>query len=384
MGYRFKTAGTAFFGKNALESAESAIRALGNKALIVTGKVVTKTGMVDVLTEALDSWGIGYAIFNDLPGEPDDHMIKAGTAVYEKEGCDFLIGMGGGTPIDSAKAISLYSAYHKDFSSYMGVSVTGDLPPVAAIPTTAGTGSEATKFFCVTDTATDTKLLLGGDSLLPDVAIVDPEFTLSSPKSVTAATGMDALTHAVESYTSKKANPITDLYAKDAVRRIFSCLPAAYEDGHDKRAREQMALAAYEAGVCINNASVTLVHGMSRPIGAIFHVPHGISNAMIIGQCLDFALEGCPDRFADLGRVIGAAKEGDGPMQAGRAFIKAVERLAGELNIPTLSGYGIDREKFFAAMSDMADAALASGSPANTRRTVGKEDILRIYQALWQ
>ena len=384
MGYRFKTAGQAFFGEDALEMAGPVLGSMGKKALIVTGKIVTKSGMTAVLTDELDKQGVKYSIFSDLPGEPDDLMVKAGAALYEKEGCDFIIGLGGGTPLDSAKAIGMYVTNHEDFIDLVGKNAAGDFPPLAAIPTTAGTGSEVTKFICLTDSASDTKILLGGDDLIPDLAIINPAFTLSAPGSVTAATGMDALTHAVESYTSRKGNPVTDLYAEDAIKKIFTYLPAAYKDGSDKEARSQMAIAAYEAGVCINNASVTLVHGMSRPIGALFHVPHGISNAMLIGECLTFALEGCPDRFAALARLIGKADESADDKKAAKIFIDAIKELADTLDIPTLEGYGIDREAFFEKMPKMAKDAITSGSPANTIRPVSEQDVLDIYAKLWQ
>src|SRR5574344_228227 len=173
-----------------------------------------------------------------------------------------------------------------NLSDFSGRSIENPIPPLVAIPTTAGTGSEATKFTVITDTKKDIKMLLKGDPLIPKLAIVNYEFGISAPKKVTAATGLDALTHAVEAFTSRKANPITDDIAISAIKRIVKYLPIAYQDGDNKIAREQMAIASLEAGVCINNSSVTLVHGMSRPIGALFHVPHGMSNAMLLCTCL--------------------------------------------------------------------------------------------------
>lgn len=219
-------------------------------------------------------------------------MINEGVRLYKENNCDFCIGIGGGSPLDSAKAIQAMAALNGNIVEYAGREIAGNFPPLVLIPTTAGTGSEATKFLCVTDSSTDTKYLLKGDDLLPDVAIVDPAFSKTAPPSVTAATGMDALTHAVEAFTSRKANTLTDTYALSAIKRIFKYLPIAYNDGNNMKAREEMSIAAYEAGVCINNSSVTLVHGMSRPIGAMFHVPHGISNAMLIKECLSYALDG--------------------------------------------------------------------------------------------
>ena len=193
---------------------------------------------------------------------------------------------------------------------------------------------------------------------------------------------MDALTHAIESYTSRKANPITDTFALSALKRIFANLPTAYNDPANEYAREQMLIAAYEAGVCINNASVTLVHGMSRPIGALFHVPHGISNAMLDIKCLGFAAQGTPEKFAAAARAVGVSEKSD-DKAAAQDFLTALEKLCSEVEIPTLAEYGIDRERFFAAMDKMADDALASGSPSNTIREVTKQDILNIYASLW-
>ena len=250
------------------------------------------------------------------------------------------------------------------------------------IPTTAGTGSEATKFTIITDAEKDIKMLLKGDKLLPDLAVLDYSYTYSAPKSVTAATGMDAFTHAIESYTSRKANPITDTFALSAMKRIFANLPTAYNDPENESAREQMLIAAYEAGVCINNASVTLVHGMSRPIGALFHVPHGISNAMLDIKCLGFAAQGASEKFAAAARGVGVSDSSDDTIAA-QDLLNAIEKLCAAVEIPTLAEYGIDREKFFASMDKMADDALASGSPSNTIREVTKQDILNIYASLW-
>ncbi len=383
MAYQFTIPGRVIIGKNALEASESAVRELGKKAFIVTGKVVTKTGMVKILTNYLEKWEIGYEIFNDITGEPTVEMIEAGVKAYKETGCDFLAAIGGGSPLDSAKAIAAMTVLGGKISDYMGVEMKGDFPPMVLIPTTAGTGSETTKFTIITDTEKDIKMLLKGEALLPRVAILDPSFTMTAPPDITAATGMDALTHAVESYTSRKGNDLTDIYALSAIRRIFKYLPAAYSNGSDEKAREELQLAAYEAGVCINNASVTLVHGMSRPIGALFHVPHGISNAMLIKECLSYVLDGCYERFAQIARTIGAAAEDTDDKEASGSFLTELEKLCRHCNIPTLAQYGIKKEAFEAVIDKMAGDAMASGSPSNTIKTVGKEDLVKIYHRLW-
>jgi alcohol dehydrogenase class IV len=382
MAYRFKMPAATYMGTDALYASEAALRRLGKKALVVSGKHVTKTGAVRRLGDFLGTLGIDWELFNDIPGEPTDEMVRAGVLKYREAGCDFLIGIGGGSPIDTAKAIAAMSVLEGEISGYMGAELTGDFPPVVALPTTAGTGSEATVFTVITDSKRDVKMLLKGDALLPALAVVDPALTLSAPAGITAATGMDALTHAVESFVSKKANDLTDMYALDAVRRIFAFLPAAYKNGRDAKAREEMAVAAFEAGVCINNASVTLVHGMSRPIGALFHVPHGISNAMLLAACMEYSLPGCPERFAKMARAIGAADAKAGDIEAGGAFIEALGWLCAKLEIPTLRGYGIEKDTFLGAIDKMADDAIGSGSPGNTRREVGAEDARAIYRKL--
>ena len=259
----------------------------------------------------------------------------------------------------------------------------GDFPPLVLIPTTAGTGSEATKFTIITDSKKNIKMLLKGEALLPNLAIIDSKFSMTAPKSVTAATGMDALTHAVEAYTSRKANPLTDTYALSAIKRIFTYLPLAYENGEDKKAREEMALAAFEAGVCINNSSVTLVHGMSRPIGALFHVAHGISNAMLIKECLSYVLDGSYERFSAIGRAIGAADNKKSDKEAAEAFLEKLTDLCNICEIPTLKEYGINKEDFDVVVDKMAQDAMDSGSPSNTIKEVSKNDLMEIYQKLW-
>jgi alcohol dehydrogenase class IV len=382
MSFEFAIPNKVFMGEGALTAASGAIKQAGTHALIVTGKVVTKSGLVDKLTAMLDEIGIKWTVFNDITGEPNDKMIDAGVAVYKANGCDFGIGIGGGSPLDSVKAILVMATEGGKIADLNGKFLDGKYPPIVAIPTTAGTGSEATKFTVITDTATDVKMLLKGN-IVPDIAIVDPSFTLSAPSGITAATGMDAFTHAVEAYTSKAASSLTDVFALSAVKRIFKYLPIAYKDGNNTEAREQLATAAFEAGVCINNSSVTLVHGMSRPIGALFHVPHGISNAMLIKECLSYVIDGTPERFADLAVAMGVAKPEDDILVSAQAFICGVERLCEACEIPTLEGYGIDREEFFSQIDKMSSDAMASGSPSNTRKAVTKDDLSLIYKKLW-
>lgn len=383
MSQEFVMPGKIISGENALENAKEIFANAGKKALIVSGKVMEKVGNVAKVASVLESAGVEYAIFTDIIGEPTDEMIQQGVEVYKKEQCDFLVGIGGGSPLDSIKAIAIQLDNPGKLSDYMGQTLTMDTPPMIAIPTTAGTGSEATWFTVITDTENNVKMLLKGPAVMPDVAILDYTFTMSSPQSVTSATGLDALTHAVEGYTSKKAQPLTDVFAISAIKRIFKYLPIAYTDGNNEEAREQMALAALEAGIVITNSSVTVVHGMSRPIGALFHVPHGISNAMLIKDCLEYVIDGALERFAVLGREIGVAEAEDSDEAAAKSFIAALDQLCKCCEVPTLEQYGIDKKEFFDVMDKMATDALISGSPGNTRKELEKEDLLNIYHTLW-
>lgn len=370
-------------GNGVLTEAAPYLKEYGTHAFIVTGKHVGKSPMIEKLKKVLEENQIAYEVFDGITGEPTDKMIEAGVSMYKSTGSDFCIGIGGGSPLDSAKAIAAMTVNPGKIADYNGKTITGKMPAIVAIPTTAGTGSETTKFTIITDQEKNIKMLLKGDCLVPDLAIIDSDFTMDMPKSVTSATGLDALTHAVEAYTSKKAFDFTDLFAISAVKRIVKYLPIAYANGYDAKAREQMALAAFEAGVCINNSSVTIVHGMSRPIGALFHVPHGLSNAMLLKECLSFALDGAYDRFADLGRAIGVATENESDKDAAEKFLNALEKLCKSCEVQTLSEYGVVEKDFTKVIEKMAEDAIASGSPGNTRKKVTKEDCMAIYRRLY-
>lgn len=383
MAREFIVPGKIVSGSGALEAAESALKAFGKKALIVTDKVMIDLGNCAKVEAALKNEGIDYVIYSDITGEPTDVMIDGGVKVYKENSCDFIVALGGGSPIDSMKAIASLIENGGSISDYMGKVIDVPVPPMVAIPTTAGTGSEATQFTIITDTKKDIKMLLKGAVLMPTLAIIDPQFTMTAPPKITAATGLDALCHAVEAYTSRKAQTLSDTFAVSAVKRIFKFLPVAFKDGKNEEARVEMSVAALEAGIAFNNASVTIIHGMSRPIGALFHVAHGLSNAMLMKECLKFALPGAYDRFADLGRAIGAAKEEDSDEAAAKKFLKEIENITKVLETPTLEEYGIDREKFFSVIDKMAFDAMASGSPQNTKRDVSVEDVKQIYRNLW-
>lgn len=384
MAYKFLVPKTIISGKDAIEQAAQQMSDLGRKALIVTDKIMVKIGNVSKLTDVLNKSNVEYEIFDGVNSEPTDIIIGEGIEVYKNSECDFLIAVGGGSPIDAAKAIGVMVQSSGNISDYMGKVINTSIPPLVAIPTTAGTGSEATQFTIISDTKNNVKMLLKGPSLIPILAIVDPEFTITSPQGVTSATGIDALTHAVEAYTSRLAQPLSDTFALSAIKRIFGNLRMAYSEGSNFEARNQMSLGALEAGIAFNNSSVTIIHGMSRPIGALFHVPHGISNAMLIVECLKFAIDGAADRFCEIAKAVEIYKEGMSDIEASKALIEEIKNLCDYLKIPTLEGYGIKYDDFIKHIDKMAEDALISGSPSNTMKQPTKEDIIKIYENLWK
>ena len=379
----FLTPKIVYTGADALDMSKNSIKGLGKKALVVTGKNSVKIGNAKKVTDMLESIGIDSVVYSEITGEPCDYMIEEGAKVYKENGCDFLVSIGGGSPMDSMKAIGVVGACGGSINDYMGKVITTPLAPMVAIPTTAGTGSETTQFTIINNTVENIKMLLKGPTLMPDIAVVDPYCTLTAPQKITSATGIDALCHAVESYTSVKAFPMADTMALSAVKRIFNSLYECYVNGSNVEARADMATAALEAGMSFNNSSVTIIHGMSRPIGALYHVPHGLSNAMLAPKCLEFAMSGCPERFCTLAQTIGVYKEGMTAEDGAKAFIDAVSELCKKLDIQTPAQFGIDKEDFFKNIDKMATDAIASGSPANTRRNPNKEEIMDIYKSLF-
>lgn len=370
-------------GENALNDAKESIAECGKKALIVTDEMMIKLGNVDKVIQLLSDNNQKFVVFANINGEPNDLMIQDGVKVYQENECDFLIAIGGGSPLDSMKAIAMMNDSLQPIASYMGKTINKELPKMVAIPTTAGTGSEATMFTIITDTATEVKMLLKGPCLIPDIAIIDPAFSMSAPQSVTSATGIDALCHAIEAYTSKKAQPLSDTFALSAISRILKNLHLAYTQPDNVNARIQMSLAALEAGISFNNSSVTIVHGMSRPIGALFHVPHGLSNAMLLGGCMKFIVDGAYDRFAQIARFTNIS-DSSSDKEAANAFIEYLIQFLAKLNVPTMSQFGIDKESYYHFIEKMANDAFISGSPSNTRKEITVEDMIQLYKEIYQ
>ncbi|WP_299183385.1 iron-containing alcohol dehydrogenase [uncultured Neptuniibacter sp.] len=355
------------------------------RPLIITDKVMVDLGYIHDIETLLSNHMIYSDVFDDTVPEPTISSIMEGVNMVREGEYDSIIAIGGGSPIDSAKAISILGKHSGSMRDYKFPRIVDEAGlPIIAVPTTAGTGSEVTKFTIITDEENDEKMLCLGLGFMPVAALVDYELTLSLPPRITADTGIDALTHAMEGYVSQKANPYSDTQVLAAMSLIGPNLRRAYHDGQDKEAREAMMLGSTLAGIGFSNASVALVHGMSRPIGAFFHVPHGLSNAMLLPSVTAFSIEAAPERYATCARTMGVADQNDTDDQANQKLLDELYALNDELKVPTLSQYGIDKTLYDSLLDEMATQALNSGSPGNNPRVPSKEEIVEIYKNLWK
>ncbi len=372
-------------GDGASQEAGNILNSLNCKRpLIVTDGMMVQLGYVARLQQSLEAASITADIFQDTLPEPTVSSIQAGVDKVRDGNYDSIIAIGGGSPIDSAKAIAILGKYGGVMRDYKFPRIVNEPGlPIIAIPTTAGTGSECTKVTIITDETNDEKMLCVGIGFMPTAALVDYSLTLSLPPRTTADTGIDALTHAMEAYVSKKASLYSDSQAIAAMKLLAPNLRKAFQDGSDQKAREEMMLGATLAGVAFSNASVALVHGMSRPIGAFYHVPHGLSNAMLLPMVTEYSIPAAPERYADCARAMGVANEGDSDQTANSKLMAELYAINKELQVPTPEQFGIDRDHFFNNLQVMAEQALASGSPGNNPRVPSADEIIEIYRKLW-
>lgn len=357
------------------------------KPLVVTDPWMVSSGTVEKALAPLRAAGLKPAIFSETVPDPTDTVVEAGARVLRAGDFDCLIGFGGGSPMDTAKAMAILAAAPAGAKMrQFKVPAQADKAavPVICIPTTAGTGSEATRFTVITDTETDEKMLIAGLGALPLAALVDYELTFSVPPRTTADTGIDSLTHALEAYVSRRANPHADSLALAAMRLIGPNLRTAYHQPDNAAAREAMMLGAMQAGLAFSNSSVALVHGMSRPIGAHFHVPHGLSNAMLLPAVTEYGLDAALPRYAEAARAIGVARREDSDEAAGARLLAELRALNDELKVPTPKGHGIDQAKWEGLLPLMAEQALASGSPANNPKVPDAAAIIGLYRKAYQ
>jgi alcohol dehydrogenase class IV len=362
------------------ESAAAALAEVGiTRPVLVTDPVV---GGLATIRAALAAAAIPLAgTFDGIPGEPTTREVAAGLAAVRAARGDGIIAIGGGAVLDTAKAIALLWANPGTLPDFMGANRFAQPGlPVIAVPTTAGTGSEVTRFTVIVDPLTQVKMLITDDKMVPRAAIVDPSLTVDAPPRVSASAGVDALTHAIEAYVSRRANPLADSLALAAIGHLSWSLPRVVRDGTDRDARTAAAIGALEAGLAFSNASVALVHGMSRPLGAVFGVPHGIANSMLLPTVMAYSAEAAAERYREIARIFG---RGSPLLRGDDLGVETIRAYCAALGIPSLSRYGITAGALSEHAPKMAQDALASGSPANNPRVPTAAEIVELYtQAL--
>ncbi|WP_066633289.1 iron-containing alcohol dehydrogenase [Labilibacter marinus] len=350
----------------------------GSKALLVTDRILVEMGIVAKIEQHLMDEGIQVVVYDGALPNPTVDNVHEGLLIYQKEGCDVIIAVGGGSPIDCAKGIGLVATNGGQITNYEGLDMSEKaMPPFIAVNTTAGTASEMTRFTIITDSDRHVKMAIVDWHVTPTVSINDPELMVSMPPGLTAATGMDALTHAIEAYVSTAATPVTDSAAIKAIELIAKYLRAAVANGNNLHAREQMAYAQFMAGMAFNNASLGNVHAMAHQLGGLYDLPHGVCNAILLPHVQRFNLIACPERFVTIAEALGENTQGLSIMKAANLALSSIEQLAKDVGIPSgLKSLGV-KEKDFPLL---ADNALKDACLATNPRLSSKEEIIQIYK----
>lgn len=378
---RFILNEVSYFGPGARKQLPEVVERLGKKkALVVTDKGLIKFGVAKMVTDVLDEAGMKYDVFSEVKPNPTVTNVKDGIQAFKDAGADLLIAIGGGSAMDTAKGIGIV-INNPEFSDI--VSLEGCAPtrhksvPIVALPTTAGTAAETTINYVIIDEEKKKKMVCVDPNDIPAVAIIDAELMYSLPKGLTAATGMDALTHAIEGYITKGAWEMSDMFELEAIRMIARHLPVAVEHPTDAEARNGMAVAQYIAGMAFSNVGLGLVHGMAHPMGSLFDVPHGVANALLLPTVMEFNRESSIAKYGEIAKAMSVDITGMTPEQASQAAVEAVRALAVKVGIPQhLSELGIS-EKDIDALADQAMADVCT--PGNPRE-VAREDVVELYK----
>jgi alcohol dehydrogenase len=367
------------FGEDAAQECGDLLASLNaKKALIVTDAFLGTQPMCADVQGYLKDAGIDSAVFAGAEPNPRDTNVEDGLKVYNDEGCDALVSLGGGSAHDCCKGIGIVAANGGNIRDYEGIDIgKNNLPPYIAINTTAGTASEITRFCIITDTSRHVKMAILDWRCTPDISINDPKLMVGMPPSLTAATGMDALTHAVEAYVSTIATPMTDSTALLAISMIQEFLPKAVANGTNMVARDKMAYAQYLAGAAFNNASLGYVHAMAHQLGGFYDLPHGVCNAVLLPYVEDFNIIACADRFVDIAAALGENVDGLTVNEAAQQAIQAIKLLSTQVGIPgSLKELGVKPEDF----DTLATNAMKDACAATNPRLATKDQIIAIYQ----
>lgn len=383
---QFQSPPLLVFGAGARTQVGHRLRWLGiDRALLVTDPWMVQRGTAAAVADEIAQSGVEVFTFDGVRPDPTDANVTSGLDGLAECEAGGVVALGGGSVIDAAKMIAVmrnnpgsidrYEGYHQIPSAGL---------PLLAVPTTAGTGSETTRVSVITDSRRQTKMMILDEHLVPAAAFVDSDLSATMPAGLTAHVGVDTLTHGIEAYVSRLANPLTDLYALSCIDLVGRYLERAFQNPADLEAREGMALAASQGGLAFSNSSVCLVHAMSRPIGAVFHVPHGLSNAMLLPAVTRFSLGGAPARYATVARALNLAGAADCDESACELLVAGLEALNNRLSVPRLRAVDwIDRDAFSGALGKMAADAIASGSADRNPIVPSAEEIIALYREAW-
>lgn len=377
--YTYLNPKVALMGAGCVKEIGKHAKDLGaTKALIVSGKSKHGERLALDIYKILKDAGLEGTIFPGADPNPTDTSVMEGADIYRKEDCNIIIAVGGGSPMDCAKAIGIVVYNGGLINDHEGIGkVTKGIPPLITVNTTAGTASEMTSFTIITDTKRHIKMAIVDPRITPDIAVNDPELMVSMPPALTAATGMDALTHAVEAYVSTMATPTTDAAAIKSIELISKYLREAVAHGEDVRTRDMMAHAEYLAGIAFNNASLGYVHSMAHQLGGLYNLPHGVCNAILLPYVEAYNKQVVPERFADIARAMGEKVEGLNDEEAADRAIEAIRRLALDIGIPSgLKELGAKEED----LELLAEHAMQDVCRLTNPRELSKEDIIEIYR----
>lgn len=381
--YDFFMPNVNFFGRGSVEVVGERSKILGaKKALIVTDKFLKelKDGPVEKVIKSLEKENIDFAFYDGVEPNPKDANVRDGLEIYNSEKCDLILTVGGGSAHDCGKGIGIAATHEGDlYENYAGIeTLENPLPPIVSVNTTAGTGSEVTRHCVITNTEKKVKFVIVSWRNTPLVSINDPELMLDKPAGLTAATGMDALTHAVESYISLGANPVTDSMAIQAMKLISDNLRQAVAYGHNIEARENMANASLLAGMAFNNAGLGYVHAIAHQLGGLYDIPHGVANAVLLPHVLEYNIISNPRKFSDIAEFMGEDLTGLSTRDAADKAISAIKKLSEDVNIPSnLKELGVKEKDF----ETMADLALQDGNAFSNPIQGNKEDIISILKS---
>lgn len=369
--------GAIKFGPGCVAETGREVKNLGAKKIVlVTDPMIAKLGVAQRVVDSVEAEGIAVTVFDQCEADSSVETVEKITALAKD--ADLMIGLGGGSSIDPAKAAAVCVTNGGSIRDYQGCDKFKKAPlPVVAIPTAAGTGSECTPYTVIADRQRQWKMPIGGAAILPVLVIADPELTYSMPAGVTAATGMDALTHAIEAYTSRSTEPISDALAIQAIRLISKAIrPAVYRGDYDKDARYDMMMGSMLAGYAFTTANLGISHSMAHPLGAIYHVPHGVANALCLPVVMEFNMGAWPERYADIATFFGEDIRGLTTLEAARVGVRCVYDLLEDMPIRPLESYGVTEE----SLDHLADEAMKGGDRPNNARMTTKEDFIRLYR----